>query len=83
MQQITYKIISINEDNISLLEHMRFNAYQIDTIDFNPSTSFHANELRKILSIWLFFYDQIVGACYVPKAYNSLYIEQLFIKKEY
>lgn len=85
MQQIKYQIIPITEDYINLLEHMRFNAYQIDTNDFNPTTSFHANELRKgkYLVFGCFINNHLVGACYISKAHNSLYIEQLFIQKEY
>ncbi len=85
MNNIKYQIIPITEENIILLETIRFDAYGMNKDALPPENSFHANELRK--GKYLVFAcsndNELIGACYTSKLHNSLYIEQLFIKKEY
>lgn len=85
MLNIKYKIIPLTEKNIIKLEEIRFNAYEINTNDFSPQDSFHTNQLKnnKYLVFGVYLNEKLVGACYISNSYNSLYIEQLFILKEY
>lgn len=82
---IKYKLISTNEDNITLLENIRYNAYGMNPNEFPPEQTFYTKELKKnkYLVFGCYLDNQLVGACYISNLYNSLYIEQLFILKEY
>lgn len=85
MYHIEYQTIPITEENINLLEQLRYNAYGIDSTNFKVEETYHAKQLRegKYLVFGCFLETQLAGACYISNSYNSLYIEQLFIKKEY
>lgn len=81
-KSINYEIIEPTEENISILETLRFNAYGVKfhEIDMN---SYHSNLIRngKILVFGAFLADDLVAACYVTDSHNSLFIEHLFVKK--
>lgn len=85
MNNINYKIISLSENTIQLLEKLRYNAYGMDPNSFPVEKTYHTKQLKegKYLVFGCFLNNQLVGACYTSKTHNSLYIEQLFIKKEY
>lgn len=85
MNNIKFEIINLNEKNIKLLENIRYNAYQLNPLDFPPKNTFHTRELKngKYLVFGCYLNNQLIGACYTSKSHNSLYIEQLFILKEF
>ena len=82
---IKYKIISLTEENINLLEKIRFNAYGIDEEKMSHKKSFYINDLKsgKYLVIGAFLEEILVAACYTKNTYHSLYIDQLFVLKKY
>lgn len=85
MYHIEYQTIPITEENINLLEQLRYNAYGIDSTNCKLEETYHAKQLRegKYLVFSCFLENQLAGACYISNSHNSLYVEQLFIKKEY
>lgn len=85
MDHIEYKIIPLTEEIISLLENIRYNAYGMDPTKFPPENTFYSMNLRqnKYLVFGCYIDNKLVGACYISNAYNSIYIEQLFILKKY
>lgn len=85
MPEITYKIVPLTEDNITLLERTRYDAYQMNPDAFPPELTLYTRELKigKYLVFGCLNNNQLIGACYTSKSHNSLYIEQLFILKKY
>lgn len=81
---IEYKHIPLDEQIIDKLENIRYNAYEI-TNQPPIKENYHYRMLQqnKYLVYGCYLNDQLVGACYISNSYNSLYIEQLFIKKQY
>ena len=80
-----YKIISLTEENIDLLEQIRFNAYEINKKKMPHTNSFYTNDLKSgnYLVIGAFIEGILVAACYTKNTYHSLYIDQLFVLKKY
>lgn len=85
MNNINYKLLTLTEETIKTLEYLRFDAYEMDPTKFPPEQTFYSKELRegKYIAFGCYLNNQLIGACYISKSHNSLYIEQLFIKKEY
>lgn len=85
MTNIEYKLIPLTKENIQLLEKIRYNAYGLDLNNIPPENGFYTKELTqgKYLVFGCYLDNQLVGACYTSKSLNSLYIEQLFILKQY
>lgn len=85
INEIKYEIIPLTEENITLLETIRYDAYNININDFPINNTLHTKELKnnKYLVFGCYLNNQLTGACYVSKNHNSLYIEQLFILKKY
>ncbi|MDE5888845.1 MAG: GNAT family N-acetyltransferase [Bacilli bacterium] len=81
-RNIEYMIIPPSEENIALLEKLRFDSYgiKINEVDMD---SFHANAIRegRILVFACFVDDNLSAACYVTNTYNSLFIDHLFVKR--
>lgn len=77
--------LKINEENIEKLELARFDAYGMKTDNFDIKNTFYANELRskEFLAFGTYLEDELVGGCYISDSRNSLFIEQLFIKRKY
>ena len=71
---ISCKNLKITDKNIEKLELARFDAYGMKTDDFDLKNTFSANQLRNK--------KYLAGGCYVSNSRNSLYIEELFIKKD-
>ena len=80
-----YKIISLTEENIDLLEQIRFNAYEINKKKMPHTNSFYTNDLKSgnYLVIGAFIEGILIAACYTKNTYHSLYIDQLFVLKKY
>lgn len=85
MNHIEYKIVPLSDETIKLLETIRFNAYNIDPTNLDPTKTFYSNNLKnnKYLVFGCYLENQLIGACYISNSYNTLYIEQLFIHKNY
>ena len=83
MEEISFSLLTLDEDLINLLEKIRLDAYSIN--NFFASRSFYSHCLNnENYIVYGAFYKKIlVGACYVTKSYNSLFIEQLFILKKF
>lgn len=85
MNNIHYKLIPLTNENIELLENIRYNAFGIDKNKLEIESSFYAKKLKekKYIVFGVSLNNQLVGACYISNYHNSLYIEQLFILKKY
>lgn len=85
MEGITFSLVTIDEEMIRELEKVRFNAYHMDISELSPTESFSAQQLREgeYIAFAALSKQQIIGGCYVSNNYNSLFIEQLFIKEEF
>lgn len=81
---ISCKNLKITDENIEKLELARFDAYGMKTDDFDLKNTFSANQLRnkKYLAFGAYLEDELVGGCYVSNSRNSLYIEELFVRKD-
>lgn len=80
---ISCKNLKITDENIEKLELARFDAYGMKVDDFDLKNTFSANQLRnkKYLAFGAYLEDELVGGCYISNSRNSLYIEELFVKK--
>lgn len=81
---ISCENLKITDENIEKLELARFDAYDMKTDDFDLKNTFSANQLRnkKYLAFGAYLEDELVGGCYVSNSRNSLYIEELFVRKD-
>ena len=82
MINIKYTTIPLTKENIKLLEQIRYNAYQINISPINNNYTIQLKNNQYIV-FGCFLNEKLVGACYISNSYKSLYIEQLFILKEY
>ena len=83
MENVSFTLLELNAEVISMIEKIRFNAYGIDDAEF--ISSFYLNALNdgQYVAYGAFYDNKLIGACYVSKSYNSLFIEQLFILKKF
>ena len=81
---ISCKNLKITDENIEKLELARFDAYGMKRDDFDLKNTFSADQLRnkKYLAFGAYLEDKLVGGCYVSNSRNSLYIEELFVRKD-
>ena len=88
---IEYKIIFSNKTNpisesiIYSLEKLRLEANNIDISTFPIQETYYFSNLKSntYLIFTTYLENELVAACYIKNTYNSLYIDQLFVKKEY
>lgn len=82
---ITYKLILPNEKLVKQLEYLRFKCFDMDVDYLNANQTFYEQNILngKVLVFGAFKEVELVGACYVSVNLKSLYIDQLFIKKDY
>lgn len=85
MTNIKYELVTPTDENINLLEEIRYDAYGMNIKESSPKKSLHTEEMKKgkYLIFGCYLDNKIVGACYISKLHNTLYIEQLFILKKY
>ena len=83
MEEVSFSLLKLDENLINLLEKIRFDAYSIN--NFSASQSFYSHCLNNgnYIVYGAFYRGTFVGACYVTKSYNSLFIERLFILKKF
>ena len=80
---VSYKKIDVNDEIILELENLRFNVYNHKSIKPDETYFFRQMKEGKILPFGAYLDDTLVGACYVSKTYQTLFIDQLFVAKEY
>ena len=80
---VSYKRIDINDEIIIELETLRFNVYNLKSIKPNETYFFLQMKEGKIIPFGAYLEDKLIGACYVSKTYQTLFIDQLFVSKEY
>lgn len=82
---LEYKKIPITKENIKLLETLRFDAYQISPTIYPIENSYYFHHLndKQYLILGAFKENNLVAACYITNTHQSLYIDQLFVKKEF
>ena len=75
------KVIDTDVDLIKS-EILRFEAYNIQIIDYDFTKSFYYLGIKNktIIPYGLYIKGQLVAGCYVSNTYGSLYIDQLFVK---
>jgi len=85
MNQIKYSILKPTDENIILLEQLRYNAYGFDNQELKNGNPLHIKYLKegKYLAFGSYLNDQLIGGCYISNSHNSLYIEELFISKQH
>ncbi len=72
--------------DIKEIETLRKEAFNIDETKLDAGiNSFYEKQIddNKILPIGGYVNDELVAGIYISAALNSLFIEQLFVKKEY
>lgn len=84
-ENIKIILLAPNEENICLVERLRYNAYGYNIEEKDIRKTYYAHELReKHMCIFACYYqEELVAACYVSDSFRSLYIEQLFVAKDY
>lgn len=82
---ITYKIILPSKNLVKQLEYLRFACFDMDINYLKDNQTFYEQNILngKVLVFGAFKEDELVGACYVSVNLKSLYIDQLFIRKNY
>ena len=80
---MSFSLLQIDLDTISMIEELRFDAYDISGID--SSKTYYANEIRKgkFIAFGAFYQGELIGSCYVSNSGSTLYIEQLFVSKAF
>ena len=80
---LEYKAIALNEENIIALENLRFKVYDYKNIE--PTETYFYREIKngKILLFGVCENNKLIAGCYVSNSYKTLFIEHLFVLKEY
>lgn len=81
MDDFNYKVIN-NEDEFKLLESLRLDSYDIHELKLNQYY-FDKFINHKLLAYEVHYRNELVGGAYISSSFNSLFVEQLFIKKEF
>lgn len=77
-------LLEPNDDNILEAEKIRYNSYGKESPPNILDTFYSMNlKSRKLLLFATILGDEIVAACYVSRVGYSLFIDQLFVKKDY
>ena len=81
MNQLSYRLLNSSDFITFHPEHLRQDAYS-STEKFSD---FYLKKIKEgyLLAFGCFYQNQLVGCAYLSNYLNSLYIEQLFVKKEY
>lgn len=82
---LEYKVIALNEENIIALENLRFKVYDYKNTDINPTETYSYREMlgNRILPFGVYENNELIAGCYVSNSYKTLFIEHLFVLKEY
>lgn len=85
MKNLICRQVEVNEDTICVCENVRYDAYNMKGLEIDVSQTHYACELRqdKYVVLGAYLGDILVGACYVSKKFDSLFIEHLFVKRQF
>jgi GNAT superfamily N-acetyltransferase len=77
-------LLNANDKNIELVEKLRYETYNQE-IPVNILDTFYAQKLKEknLLLFVTILGTEICAVCYVSRVGYSLFIDQLFVKKEY
>lgn len=79
-----YLLLEPNETNIIKVEKIRYEAYDRELPEDILETFYAMNlKTKQYLIFAAILGDEICAACYVSRIGYSLFIDQLFVKKEY
>ena len=80
---LEYKVITLNDENAIALENLRFKVYDYKNIE--PTETYFYREIKngKILPFGVYENNELIAGCYVSNSYKTLFIEHLFVLKEY
>lgn len=76
----------LDSEIISKLEKLRFNAYDMSCNEgVDVCETIYARDMQsgKYVVYGAFYNNELIGSCYVSKAYDSLFVEQLFVAKKF
>lgn len=84
---MNFSVIEIlDSEIISKLENLRFNAYGMDcNEDIDVCETIYARDMQngRYVVYGAFYNNELIGSCYVSKAYDSLFVEQLFVARKF
>lgn len=71
-----------SDEDIVRAELLRLEAYNLSIENFDIMNSYYFMAIRNnlIIPFGFFINDRLVAACYVSNTFNSLYIDQLFVR---
>ncbi len=80
-----YKLLWPTEDTVSKLEYLRFDVFEMDKTYLKENQTFYEQALLKgqVYAFGALLNNAIIAGCYVSVNLNNLYIDQLFVSKEY
>lgn len=83
MSNTSINILQPTEENIILIEKIRTRSYGIEKD--NIEENYYTQQIRNgnYLVFVTLLDNKIVSGCYLSNAYNSLSVEQLFVRPEY
>lgn len=82
---LKFKIIEPTKENILELERLRYSAYSFFDPTLNETNSYYFKKIweGKMIACGAFLNSSLVAGCYISNSHHSLYIEQIFVKKEF
>ena len=82
MTELKFSPLPFDIETINEIENVRYHAYGIEN---PPENSFYKIQLleRKYIAWGAYQNDQLIGGCSVSNSYQSRFIEQLFVLKNY
>lgn len=88
MDYVRYTTLENTEESIIQVEKLRYNAYGYDPLENEEEIldiSYYAREIKRgnMMIFASFIEDEMCAACYVSYTASSIFIDQLFVKKEY
>ena len=82
MNELIVKVLEPNISNIEQVEKLRIEAYHLNIE--NPNLYYTKNILEGNYLVFVCIYQkQIIGGAYISNSYNSLYVEQIFVKPSF
>ena len=80
---INYEKVDLSEQNILSLEKLRFEVYDYKNLNPDKTYFFFFLINGNILPFAAYENGLLIGGCYVSKTFETLFIDQLFIAKDY
>ncbi len=79
---LKFELVKISDDDISEIEKLRCEVFNFG---FSEKNNYYFRKLKegKIIGIKCLYEKKLIGGIYLSDAYNSLFVEQLFVSKKY